>query len=73
MGLRQQAMNQRRIASRERVKQLRKFKTKKEQKARVKALLTRIGNEGRRGLSREVKRVVRHHARNQLRRILPFY
>lgn len=66
-------MNQHHIASRQRVKQLRKFKAQKERQARVRALLQRIGDEGKREIFREGRRQVRGHARRQLRRFLPLY
>lgn len=50
-----------------------KLKAYGTRQTRMGALLNRIGNEGRREIFREGRRVVRHHARNQLRRILPLY
>jgi len=73
MALRQQAMNQRLIASRERVRKLRRLKGQKERQARVRALLNRIGNERRKEIFRGVRRQVRGHLRKRIRQILPFY
>ncbi len=63
-------MNRQLNASRERIRKLRKYKT---QKARVRALLKRLNDTGRSEALREGKRVLRHHARTQIRRVLPFY
>jgi triphosphoribosyl-dephospho-CoA synthetase len=61
------------IAPRERIKKLRRLKAQKDRQARVQAFLDGIGNTGKRELIHEGRRLVRRHARTQIRRVLPFY
>ena len=62
-------MNRQHISPKARIKKLRKIKAR----TRVRALLERLGNTGRSEALREGRRLVRHHARTQIRRFLPFY
>jgi hypothetical protein len=61
------------IAPRERIKKLRRLKAQKDRQARVQAFLDGIGKTGKRALIHEGKQLVRHHARTQIRRVLPFF
>jgi hypothetical protein len=73
MALRHHVINQRLVAPKERIRKLRQYKAQKERQARVRALLKRLGDTGRSEALREGRRLVRHHARTQIRRFLPFY
>lgn len=52
---------------------IRRLRAKNQRRARINALWNRIKSQGKGEFVREGKRLVRHHARNQIRRVLPFY
>src|SRR3569832_2306211 len=66
-------MNRMQSARQRTLSKIRKLRAKNQRWARIKALWTRIKSQGRSELMREGRRLMRHLARNQIRRVVPFY